>query len=190
MRQFMLAAVFLALAVPEVSAQIRASELASVSQTVDGTTTIVNYSRPRARGRRGLRLRVSPSYSTTVTPEIAKRIAGTYQVKMEPEPQSNDSSNPTPDRIARNVKLTIRAEGNELRGVMDPPLFETEEGYKNWILIPTKGGWLYFGRIHEGELVEVVDFFQVQFDTAGERAAGFEIRAFNDALIGKGTRLR
>ena len=35
-------------------AQVRASELASVSQTVDGTVIAVEYSRPRARGRTGL----------------------------------------------------------------------------------------------------------------------------------------
>jgi hypothetical protein len=32
-------------------AQVRASELASVSQTIDGTKLTVNYSRPRVRGR-------------------------------------------------------------------------------------------------------------------------------------------
>jgi hypothetical protein len=40
----------LALAAPA-RAQIRASELASVSQTIDGTKLTVQYSRPRARGR-------------------------------------------------------------------------------------------------------------------------------------------
>ena len=40
------------LAVPTaLSAQIRASELASFSQTIDGTKLTVEYSRPRARGR-------------------------------------------------------------------------------------------------------------------------------------------
>jgi hypothetical protein len=33
------------------SAQIRASEIGTVSQTVDGTTIMIEYSRPRARGR-------------------------------------------------------------------------------------------------------------------------------------------
>ena len=36
------------------SAQIRASELATVSQTVDGTEIKIEYSRPRARGREAL----------------------------------------------------------------------------------------------------------------------------------------
>ena len=34
-----------------VSAQIRASELQTISQTVDGTTITLTYSRPRMRGR-------------------------------------------------------------------------------------------------------------------------------------------
>ncbi|MDQ2766008.1 MAG: DUF2911 domain-containing protein [Gemmatimonadota bacterium] len=36
---------------PALAAQIRASELASVSQTIDGTKITIEYSRPRARGR-------------------------------------------------------------------------------------------------------------------------------------------
>ena len=40
------------LALPaSLSAQVRASELASMSQTIDGTTIAIEYSRPRARGR-------------------------------------------------------------------------------------------------------------------------------------------
>lgn len=37
-----------------VSAQIRASERAMVSQTIDGTVVAVDYARPRARGRADL----------------------------------------------------------------------------------------------------------------------------------------
>lgn len=37
---------------PALPAQIRASETASVSQTVDGTKITIEYSRPRARGRK------------------------------------------------------------------------------------------------------------------------------------------
>ena len=46
----LLAVCTLASATPA-AAQIRASELGTVSQTVDGTKIIVEYSRPRARGR-------------------------------------------------------------------------------------------------------------------------------------------
>jgi DUF2911 family protein len=39
---------------PAVSAQVRASELGSVSQVIDGTRISIEYSRPRARGRQDL----------------------------------------------------------------------------------------------------------------------------------------
>jgi hypothetical protein len=68
-------------------------------------------------------------------------------------------------------------------------MFSTEPGYKEWILIPRKGGWYHLGRFDQNELVEIFDFFGVQFDAAGDRAKGFEIRLPNDALIGKATRL-
>lgn len=43
------------LAVPfPLAAQIRASEIGTISQTIDGTTITVEYSRPRARGRESL----------------------------------------------------------------------------------------------------------------------------------------
>ena len=41
----------LALLAPRAEAQIRASELGSMSQTIDGTKLTVTYSRPRGRGR-------------------------------------------------------------------------------------------------------------------------------------------
>jgi hypothetical protein len=46
----LLASLLLALSA-SAGAQVRASELATVSQTIDGTTLTVEYSRPRARGR-------------------------------------------------------------------------------------------------------------------------------------------
>ena len=39
---------------PVVRAQIRASELATVSQVIDGTRISIEYSRPRARGRQNV----------------------------------------------------------------------------------------------------------------------------------------
>jgi len=39
---------------PGVSAQVRASELGSVSQVIDGTKISIEYSRPRARGRQNV----------------------------------------------------------------------------------------------------------------------------------------
>ena len=51
MRATHLALVIVTTVAPALHAQIRASELASVSQTVDGTKITIDYSRPRARGR-------------------------------------------------------------------------------------------------------------------------------------------
>jgi hypothetical protein len=110
---------------------------------------------------------------------------------MEPEPISHDTTLMAPvETAATTVKFTIRQQGNELRGQMDPPMYVTEDGYKDWILLP-KGntGWFYLGRMDKGQLVEVFDFALVQFDRAGDRASGFELRATNDQLFGKGTRL-
>lgn len=50
----LLAAGFVAGGADDLSAQIRASELASVSQVIDGTEIKVEYSRPRVRGRDSL----------------------------------------------------------------------------------------------------------------------------------------
>lgn len=50
----LLAVVTQLMTVPPASAQVRASEPASVSQTVDGTVITVEYSRPQVRGRDSL----------------------------------------------------------------------------------------------------------------------------------------
>ncbi|MEO7361052.1 MAG: DUF2911 domain-containing protein [Gemmatimonadaceae bacterium] len=51
-RALVLAAVIAgAASAPETAAQIRASELGTMAQTIDGTRIVMQYSRPRARGR-------------------------------------------------------------------------------------------------------------------------------------------
>ena len=58
-RGWTLAAAGLMALTASASAQVRASEFATISQTVDGTTITVEYSRPRTRGR-------SPVYGTPI----------------------------------------------------------------------------------------------------------------------------
>jgi hypothetical protein len=53
--------VAITIAAPRARAQIRPSELGSVSQTVDGTKITIEYSRPQARGR-------SPLFGTRIVP--------------------------------------------------------------------------------------------------------------------------
>lgn len=136
-----------------------------------------------------LHVRVAPSFSTVVKPDVARRLAGVYEVDLQQEPGSADTTLSKPGEMpARHVVFTVRPQGNELRAVMDPPMYRTEEGYRDWIVIPKKSGWFHLGRIHDGEVIEVFDFFQIQFDSGGDVANSFEIRAPNDQLIGKGTR--
>jgi hypothetical protein len=68
-------------------------------------------------------------------------------------------------------------------------MYKTEPGYKDYILLPGKGDWFKIGRFQNGELAEVMDYMQIQFDAAGDRAKGFEVRLTNDMLIGTGKRL-
>lgn len=51
MRRLNLAVILLLLGTSELTAQVRASERASVSQTIDGTVFTIDYARPRVRGR-------------------------------------------------------------------------------------------------------------------------------------------
>ena len=88
---------------------------------------------------------------------------------------------------AADVTLTIRQQGNELHAVMNPPLYKTEDGYADWILLPTQGAWFNLGRFYKGELIEIFEL-KLQFDLAGETAKSFELRLPNDELFGTGTR--
>lgn len=139
-----------------------------------------------------LRVGVSPSYSRTVSADVARRLVGRYRMISEPMPAppgGSDAPGEAGEGPAQNVLFTVRYEGNELRAVMDPPLFSTESGYTDWILLPGSSDWFKLGRFDGGELVEVTDFVAVHFDPAGDVAKGFEVRATNDALMAKGTRV-
>ena len=64
--------------------QLLASEIASVSQTVDGTKVTVTYSRPRARGRTGL-FGTQVKWGSTWTPgaNLATRLEVSKDVTIE-----------------------------------------------------------------------------------------------------------
>jgi hypothetical protein len=82
--------------------QIRSSERASVSQTVDGTTFTIDYARPGARGRDlfggvvhwGEMWTPGANWATTLDVDKDMRLngrevpAGTYSVWMEPQPET------------------------------------------------------------------------------------------------------
>lgn len=138
-----------------------------------------------------LRVGVPASYSRAVPADEARRLVGRYRMISEPMPAppgGSDAPSGAEEMPAPDVMFTIRHEGGELRAVMDPPLFSTESGYTDWILLPGKSGWFKLGRFDGGELVEVTEFVAVHFDPEGDTAKGFEVRAMNDALLAKGTR--
>src|SRR5262245_60540852 len=66
-----------------------------------------------------LRLAVTPSYTTAVAPEVARRIVGTYDLHFEPFPMPPRDSTTVADleKPLTDTKFTIRYEGNELRAV-------------------------------------------------------------------------
>ena len=140
-----------------------------------------------------LRIGVQRSFTTTVASDVSKRVVGSYRLHLEPmeDPRAKDTTLSAPVEVSpTEVMFTIRQQGSELHGTMDPPMYKTEDGYTEWILVPGKGTWFHLGRIDKGEVVEVFDFMHVQFDAAGDRANGFEMRLPNDMLIAKAARVR
>ncbi|MDF1501693.1 DUF2911 domain-containing protein [Roseisolibacter sp. H3M3-2] len=138
MRHLALAAAAAACCVPATAAraQIRASERAAVSQTVDGTTFTVDYARPRVRGRDPLFGSRAVHWGETWTPganwattlelsraatvggrKVAKgkysvwmvpRASGNWTLVLDPKPDIFHMS--PPDSSAAQVRLAVRAE--------------------------------------------------------------------------------
>ena len=138
-----------------------------------------------------LPIKVPASYTRAVPADVARRIVGRYRVHWEPfpTPPKDSTVHDEPETPPSDYTYTIRHEGGELRLLMDPPMFKTEAGYTEWILLPRGNGFYRMGRFNAGELVETMDFVSVEFDGAGARAASFEVRAPNDILMARGTRV-
>jgi hypothetical protein len=125
-------------------AQIRASELASVSQTVDGTKLTIEYSRPRVRGRSALFGSKVVAWDETWTPganyattfETSKNVKleghpvakGTYSVwfvvrqsgdwTMVLDPQARRYHMYPPDSSAAQVRFPVRVDSAALTDVL------------------------------------------------------------------------
>jgi hypothetical protein len=139
-----------------------------------------------------LRIGVPASYTRAVSAEVARPVIGRYQMHFEPmgpPPSADTTSGMPPEVPPTDVTFTIRYEGGELRAIMDPPMFTSESGYRDWILLPSRGSWFTLGRIDGGELVEVVDFTSLRFDVANGTARGFEVRTPDDGLLARGKRV-
>jgi DUF2911 family protein len=130
------ASLALALVMPAaVSAQFRASEAASISQTIDGTRISVEFSRPQARGRDPLFGKVvrwgetwTPGANWATTLEVSKDVKvnghavakGKYSVWMVVrresdwtvvlDPQSHRFHMSPPDSSAQQIRFAVRPE--------------------------------------------------------------------------------
>src|SRR5215217_4361128 len=137
-----------------------------------------------------LHIAVTPSYSRATTQEAAQRIVGRYQLQWEPLPPRppGDSATEESNDWPTSTMLTVRYEGNELRAVMDPPMFRTEPGYTDWLLVPAKGDWYHPARFQDGQLAELMEYFGFRFDVANGKARGLEVRMMDDALLASGKR--
>ena len=126
------------------AAQVRASELATMSQTIDGTTITVEYSRPRARGRQSLFGTKFVRWGETWTPganwattlEVSKAVKidghpvakGKYSVWMvvrqdsnwtvvlDPKPHRYHMQ--PPDSSNAQVRIPVRAEAAPFTDVL------------------------------------------------------------------------
>lgn len=156
--------------------------------TVQGTTTTLAMQWDTVYVP--LQVKVPLSYPTAVAADLARHSAGVFQIHFEPERVSRDTTLHQPiETIAREVRFTVRQEGAELRGVADPPLYRSEDGWRDWLLIPIGGHSFILGRMLKGELVEVFKGWIVEFDPAGAGAGSFEIRTMADHLVGRGKRV-
>jgi hypothetical protein len=132
-----------------------------------------------------LAIKVTPTFTTAVPADAAKRVAGTYHWHDAP-PQPGSDPTPAGDSARRRGSaFTVRYAGGELHATIDPPLFG-DPAYGEYVLIQKKGDLYSLGRIDRGELIEVIDYCTLQFTPANGRPATFEVRGTDDALWANG----
>lgn len=138
-----------------------------------------------------LEIRVQPSYERAVAADEAARIAGRYRIEWVPPPDmpQDTTVDTESEGFPSSTLLTVRHEEGELRATMDPPLFTSEPGYAEWLLVPVRDGWYNLGRFQNGELVEIMAELAIEFTPREGRATGFEARLPNDALVASATRV-
>ena len=139
-----------------------------------------------------LRIAVTPSFRTAVDDAAAAPLVGRYAMRSTRPPGAparRDTSADAPETPPDSMSFTIRHERGELRAVMDPPLYSSESGYRDWMLLPKGDGIYLLARLDGGQLVEMLDGVALHFDVASGRATGFEVRTASDMLLASGRRL-
>lgn len=135
-----------------------------------------------------LAIKVPPSYTTAVAPDVASRLVGTYRWQWAPMPPPKDTT-VTAEPALSDFDLIVTYEKGELHALASPAMFG-DENYARYLLIQKKGGWFAVGRLISGELAEIWDFEQLQFTPTKGGVTGFEVRMKDDMLIANGTRKR
>ncbi|GAC1648266.1 MAG: hypothetical protein NVS4B3_03590 [Gemmatimonadaceae bacterium] len=141
-----------------------------------------------------LAITVTPTHSAAVAPDAAARLTGRYFLQWAPtgapgNETHKDTTLSVEDDPPHDLTFTIRYEAGQLRAVADPPMYTSESGYADWVLFPVKGNWYYLGRVDRGQLVEIWEWAQLEFESGATPAARFEIRRGNDHLMAVGKRL-
>jgi hypothetical protein len=131
-----------------------------------------------------LAIRVTPTFTTAVTADAAKRVTGTYHWTWAPA-FANPSPPDWPGMKHPQATLTVRYSGGELHADIDPPMYD-DSAYGTYLLIQKKGDLYSFARLDRGELVEVWDFCALQFTPTNGNAGTFEVRGTDDALWSSG----
>ena len=148
------------------AAQVRASEEGTVSQTVDGTTISLAYSRPVARGRTGLFGELVPwghtwtpgaNWATTITVSRAIRVngqplpEGTYTVWMVPREEGAWSVVFHTDERRFHTQRPEAGEGEALRVEAEPEAGVHMEALTWYFPVVTRDGAVL--RMHWGETI-------------------------------------
>lgn len=131
-----------------------------------------------------LKVTVPPSHPLTVPADIAGRYTGTYQYAWV----SRDTTEEQPDSaFAKSSVWTVTYTNGMLLTEWVPPPFPE---WQHLVLIKVGDNWFNPGAMLDGKLFDVTNELVIEFTVKDGRATGFEVRAENDEVIGKGTRTK
>lgn len=131
-----------------------------------------------------LNVTVPPSHPITLPADLAARYAGTYSFAWV----SRDTTEAQPDSAwAKSSVWTVTYANGMLLTEWVPPPFEE---WGHLVLIKIGDNQFNPGAMIDGKLFDVTNELVIEFVIKDGRATGFEVRAENDEVIGKGTRTK
>jgi hypothetical protein len=142
-----------------------------------------------------LNIKVTSSYPTTVSAEVARPLTGRYEMRWAPPPPDTTAPRDTTSHGEsggsggyRSAPMTLEITYNRgsLWSTVNPPPFP---GYDTMILQRMKDDWFIPGWWKEGELYDASDDMIMEFTMENGRATGFEMRGKDDELIATAVRV-